>query len=96
MKLQAQITNGRKSFWLSRKPCLKKRLLPYHQEQTLAIYLEEELLMKQKQSLLLVRQFAPHLKRKSSGILLYYDTEPKGNFTTLRVELGLLFCCAWA
>lgn len=39
MKLQAQITitNGRKSFWLSRKPCLKKRLLPYHQEKILAI-----------------------------------------------------------
>lgn len=26
-QLQAQMTNGRKSFWLSRKPCLKKRLL---------------------------------------------------------------------
>lgn len=60
------------------------------------IYLEEELLLQQKKSQLLVRQFAPHLKRKSSGILLYYDTEPLGNFTTLRVELGLLFCCAWA
>lgn len=63
--------------------------MPYHQEQILAIYLEEELLLQQKKSQLLVRQFAPHLKRKSSGILLYYDTEPLGNFTTLRVELGL-------
>lgn len=71
-------------------------LLPYHQEQILAIYLEEELLMKLKQSQLLVRQFAPHLKKKSSGILLYYDTEPLGNSTTFRLELGLLFCCAWA
>ena len=70
--------------------------MPYHQEQILAIYLEEELLLQQKKSQLLVRQFAPHLKRKSSGILLYYDTEPLGNFTTLRVELGLLFSCAWA
>lgn len=96
IQLQAQITNGRKSFWLSRKPCLKKRLLPYHQEQILAIYLEAERLLKQKQSQLLVRQFAPHLKRKSSGILLSYDTEPLGNFSTLRVELFLLFCCAWA
>jgi hypothetical protein len=36
----------------------------------LAIYFEEELLLKQKPSQLLVRQFALHLKRKSSGILL--------------------------
>ena len=27
-QLQAQMTNGRKSFWPSRKPCLKKRQLP--------------------------------------------------------------------
>lgn len=74
----------------------KSLTMPYHQELILAIYLEEELLLQQKKSQLLVRQFAPHLKRKSSGILLYYDTEPLGNFTTLRVELGLLFCCAWA
>lgn len=74
----------------------KSLTMPYHQEQILAIYLEEELLLQQKKSQLLVRQFAPHLKRKSSGIQLYYDTEPLGNFTTLRVELGLLFCCAWA
>lgn len=67
----------------------KSLTMPYHQEQILAIYLEEELLLQQKKSQLLVRQFAPHLKRKSSGILLYYDTEPLGNFTTLRVELGL-------
>lgn len=56
----------------------KSLTMPYHQEQILAIYLEEELLLQQKKSLLLVRQFAPHLKRKSSGILLYYDTEPLG------------------
>ena len=56
------MTNGRKSFWLSRKS--------YHQEKILAIYFEEELLLKQKPSQLLVRQFALHLKRKSSGILL--------------------------
>jgi len=63
----------------------KSLTMPYHQEQILAIYLEEELILQQKKSLLLVRQFAPHLKRKSSGILLYYDT----GGTSLLWELGL-------
>jgi hypothetical protein len=39
----------------------KSLTMPYHQEQIIAIYLEEELLLQQKKSLLLVRQFAPHL-----------------------------------
>lgn len=41
------ITNGKKSFWLSRKPCLKKYCPT---TKILAIHLEEELLLKQKQA----------------------------------------------
>lgn len=69
------------------------------------IYFEEELLLKQKPSQLLVRQFALHLKRKSSGILLidylsFWDrnkvvflhnlvTQTKGRRYQIYVVLGL-------